>query len=170
MDLDTEPVRELCEEDGRDYLMADIKSPEERSLNMAKIHCRDTKPEIWLRKRLFARGYRYRKNVNSIAGHPDLWLRRYDTVIFVHGCFWHRHNSCKYAYMPKSRIEFWTDKFGRNISRDNQVREQLRNEGIRILIVWECTIKKMVRYPETELDITQKIEEFLRSAEEYLEL
>lgn len=85
----------------------DIKTPEERSKNMAAIHSRNTKPEIWFRKQLFARGYRYRLNTNRIQGHPDIYLRKYNTAIFIHGCFWQRHQGCKYAYMPKSRVEFW---------------------------------------------------------------
>ncbi|MCR4657461.1 MAG: very short patch repair endonuclease, partial [Lachnospiraceae bacterium] len=122
------------------------------------------------RKRMFASGYRYRKNLNNITGHPDLWLRRYNTVIFVHGCFWHRHKGCKYAYTPKSRTEFWNDKFDRNIRRDQQVREKLKGDGIRILIVWECTIKKMRKSSETEENVMQKIQEFLGSSAEYFEI
>ena len=87
--------------------MTDIKSPEERSRNMAAIRSKDTKPEVYLRKLLFAQGYRYRKNYKKIPGHPDIYLPKYRTAIFVHGCFWHRHQGCKYAYMPYSNIEFW---------------------------------------------------------------
>lgn len=82
--------------------MTDIKSPEERSRNMAAIRSKDTKPEVYLRKLLFAQGYRYRKNYKKIPGHPDIYLPKYRTAIFVHGCFWHRHQGCKYAYMPKA--------------------------------------------------------------------
>ena len=92
----------------------DIKSPEERSKNMAAIHSKNTKPEIYFRKLLFARGYRYSLNSKNIPGHPDVYLRKYNTAIFVHGCFWHRHNGCKYAYMPKSREDFWAEKFETN--------------------------------------------------------
>ena len=91
--------------------MADIKTPEERSRNMSKIRSRDTKPEVWLRKKLFERGYRYRKNVSNVPGHPDAWLAKYNTAVFVHGWFWHRHEGCKYAYTPKSQVEFWTDEY-----------------------------------------------------------
>ena len=91
--------------------MADIKSPEERSRNMRAIRSKDTKPEVYLRKLLFAQGLRYRKNVSQIPGHPDMYLAKYRTGIFVHGRFWHRHEGCKYAYMPKSRTEFWQKKF-----------------------------------------------------------
>ena len=98
--------------------MADIKSSEERSQNMARIHSKDTKPEVWFRKQLFKYGYRYRKHINSLPGHPDLWLSKYNTAIFVHGCFWHHHNGCKFAYMPKSRVDFWQKKFKNNIMRE----------------------------------------------------
>ena len=123
----------------------DIKSAEDRSRNMAAIRSKDTKPEIFFRKLLFANGFRYRKNVNYVPGHPDLYLAKYHTAIFVHGCFWHRHNGCKYAYMPKSRTEFWTEKFERNIARDKEVLKQLVERNIKCLIVWECTVDKMLK-------------------------
>lgn len=123
--------------------MADILSPEERSRNMAAIKNRDTKPEVYLRKLLFTKGYRYRIADKNIPGHPDIFLRKYNTAIFVHGCFWHRHPGCKYAYTPKSRVEFWQKKFDDNIRRDAVVAEELQKQGIKQLIVWECTIKQM---------------------------
>lgn len=150
--------------------MADIKSPEERSLNMAKIRSKDTKPEVWLRKQLFERGYRYRKNVNNVPGHPDLWLAKYDTAVFVHGCFWHRHENCKYAYMPKSRVEFWSEKFRRNQERDKVVKEELEKVGVKMLIVWECTVKKMMRDDVASNNMMKKIEAFLLSKEYFKEL
>ena len=91
--------------------MADIKSPIERSRNMAAIHGQNTKPEMYLRKLLFAHGFRYRKNYKELPGHPDIYLPKYRTAIFVHGCFWHRHKGCKHAYMPKSNVEFWEKSF-----------------------------------------------------------
>ena len=121
----------------------DIKSPEERSRNMAAIHSKNTKPEVWFRKQLFAKGYRYSLNTNKVPGHPDIYLRKYNTAIFVHGCFWHRHLGCKYAYMPKSRVEFWKKKFETNVKRDQEVQKELYNQGIKCLIIWVCTIKKM---------------------------
>lgn len=123
----------------------DIKSPEERSRNMAAIRSKDTKPEIYFRKLLFARGYRYSLNSSKIFGHPDIYLRKYNTAVFIHGCFWHRHFGCQYAYMPKSRDEFWQKKFAANIKRDYVVRMKLQDEGIKCLIVWECTVKRMKR-------------------------
>lgn len=150
--------------------MADIKSPEERSRNMAKIRSKDTKPEVWLRKQLFERGYRYRKNVNNVPGHPDLWLAKYDTAIFVHGCFWHRHEGCKYAYMPKSRVDFWSEKFRRNHERDEVVREELGRVGVKMLIIWECSVKRMMKDSESEQSVFEVIERFLRTDEGYMEL
>ncbi len=90
--------------------MADIVSPEKRSQNMSAIRSKNTKPEVYLRKLLFAQGYRYRIADKSVPGHPDIFLRKYNTAIFVNGCFWHRHPGCKYAYTPKSRVEFWQKK------------------------------------------------------------
>ena len=149
--------------------MADIKSPEERSQNMSKIRSRDTKPEVWLRKKLFERGYRYRKNVNNVPGHPDIWLAKYDTAVFVHGCFWHRHEGCKYAYTPKSRVEFWTEKFRKNIEWDKVVRVELADVGVRMLIVWECTVKRMMKDEETASEVLREIDAFLLSDEGYME-
>ena len=120
--------------------MADIKTPEERSRNMSAIRSKDTKPELYLRKLLFAEGLRYRKNVQKLPGCPDMYFARYHTAVFVHGCFWHRHEGCKYAYTPKTRMEFWQQKFETNIRRDKVVQEQLAAMNIRCLVVWECTL------------------------------
>lgn len=140
----------------------DIKSPEERSRNMAAIRSKDTKPEIYFRKLLFARGYRYSLNSSKVPGHPDVYLRKYNTAIFIHGCFWHRHFGCQYAYMPKSRGEFWQKKFTANVKRDYVVRMELQDEGIKCLIVWECTVKRMKR---NQVDC----EKYLKMAERFLE-
>ncbi len=150
--------------------MADIKSKEERSKNMAAIKNKDTKPEVYLRKLLFNHGYRYRKYSKKIPGHPDLWLRKYNTAIFIHGCFWHRHNGCKYAYMPKSRIGFWNTKFDNNIKRDVATREKLRDNQIRCLVIWECTIRKTYKSPESQKQLIENLIFFLQSDIEYLEI
>lgn len=150
--------------------MADIKSPEERSNNMAKIRSKDTKPEVWFRKKLFAKGYRYRKNVNSLPGHPDLWLAKYNTSIFIHGCFWHRHKDCKYAYTPKSRVEFWNEKFQKNKKRDVLVMAQLQSMNTKTIIIWECTIKRMQRSDELLDEIMTQVQCFLNSDDLVLEL
>ena len=143
--------------------MADIVSPECRSKNMSAIRSKDTKPEIYLRKLLFAEGYRYRIAEKSIPGHPDMFLRKYNTAIFVHGCFWHRHQGCKYAYTPKSRVEFWQKKFDDNIRRDAIVRVTLQENQIKCLIVWECTIKQMMKSPQFKEQIIEDICDFIVS-------
>ena len=143
----------------------DIKSPEERSKNMAAIHSKNTKPEIYLRKLLFAKGYRYGVNSKSVPGHPDIYMKKYNTAIFVHGCFWHRHEGCKYAYMPKSRVEFWQKKFVANVSRDEFVRKELKGKKIKVVIVWECTIKEMKKNKRIEQEIIALIENFLLSSD-----
>lgn len=140
----------------------DIKSPEERSRNMAAIRSKDTRPEIYFRKLLFAQGYRYSLNSSKIPGHPDIYLHKHNTAIFIHGCFWHRHSGCRHAYMPKSRVEFWQKKFESNVKRDYVVRMELQHEGIKCLIVWECTIKRMKRNQED-------CEKYLKMAEKFLE-
>ena len=150
--------------------MADIKSPEERSRNMRAIHSKDTKPEVYFRKLLFARGLRYRKNVQRIPGHPDLYLAKYQTAIFIHGCFWHRHEGCKYAYTPKSRQDFWQHKFESNVKRDAAVREELATSGIRWIIIWECTIRNMRKTPEKEREVVSDVMAFLKGTTYSMEL
>ncbi len=148
----------------------DIKSSEERSRNMEAIRSKDTKPEIFFRKLLFSRGFRYRKNVSYICGHPDLYLAKYHTAIFIHGCFWHRHRGCKYSYSPKSRQDYWNNKFDRNIARDDTVKKELAGKRIKCMIVWECTIKTMAKSAEaTDLAIKECIQ-FLNSDQLYLEI
>ena len=143
--------------------MADTISPERRSQNMSAIRSKDTKPEIYLRKLLFAEGYRYRIAEKSIPGHPDMFLRKYNTAIFVHGCFWHRHQGCKYAYTPQSRVEFWQKKFDDNVRRDAVVRTALQENNIKCLVVWECTIKQMMKSPQLRDQIITEICSFINS-------
>lgn len=150
--------------------MADIVSPEQRSKNMSAIRSKNTRPEIYFRKLLFSKGYRYGLNSNRVPGHPDIYLKKYNTAIFVHGCFWHRHDGCKYAYTPKSRIEFWMKKFENNQKRDQEVKKELLTERVKQLIIWECTIKQMNRNREKENEILKRTELFLGSDELYLEL
>lgn len=148
----------------------DIKSPEERSKNMAAIHSKNTKPEIYLRKLLFARGYRYGVNSKSVPGHPDIYLKEYNTAIFVHGCFWHRHEGCKYAYMPKSRVEFWKKKFDTNMKRDAIVQKELTDKKVKVMIVWECTVKKMKKDEEFRKEKLNQIEKYLLTDEYRMEI
>ena len=150
--------------------MADIKSPEERSANMAAIKSKDTKPEVFLRKLLFSAGYRYRKNYKNIPGHPDIYLAKYHTAIFMNGCFWHRHSGCKYAYVPKTRQEYWLTKFKQNKERDQLVRKELEESGIRQLIIWECTIRNMKKTADDQNVLLKEIEAFFKSNTQYLEI
>lgn len=119
----------------------DIWSREKRSEVMSRIRNKGTKPEVTLRKALFARGFRYRVNVKTLPGKPDIVLPRYKTVIFVHGCFWHGHPGCKYAYTPKSNTEFWVNKISGNRERDAVVKRELEESGWKVIIVWECEIR-----------------------------
>lgn len=122
--------------------MADVHSKEVRSYNMSKVKSKDTKPELLVRKFLFANGLRYRLYDKKLPGKPDIILSKYKTVIFIHGCFWHGHENCKYAVMSKTRTEFWTTKIEGNKQRDKNNIEQLRNKGWNVLIVNGCELKK----------------------------
>ena len=115
---------------------------EQRSRNMSAIKSKNTKPEIAVRKLLHSMGYRFRLHRKDLPGSPDIVLPKYKTVIFVHGCFWHRHENCKYASTPKTRSEFWESKFGGNIKRDKINQTNLIKLGWKIIIVWECDLKK----------------------------
>lgn len=125
--------------------MADKHSKEVRSYNMSQIRSTNTKPEEVVRKYLFSRGFRYRKNDKRYPGKPDIVLPKYKTVIFVNGCFWHKHDGCRYFVWPKSNIEFWEEKITRNVNRDNDNYQKLKEMGWNVLIVWECELKKEVR-------------------------
>lgn len=148
----------------------DIKSPEERSKNMSAIRSGNTRPEIYFRKLLFAQGYRYSLGSEKVPGHPDIYLRKYNTAIFIHGCFWHRHPDCKYAYMPKSRVNFWQKKFEANVKRDYIVRMELSDRSVKCLIVWECTVKKMAKNYEDCERYLYRTESFLKGDDLFLEL
>lgn len=167
--MDAFKVRFLCAR-GRGTLMADIVSPEKRSQNMSAIRSKNTKPEVYLRKLLFAQGYRYRIADKSVPGHPDIFLRKYNTAIFVNGCFWHRHPGCKFAYTPKSRVEFWQKKFDDNVRRDSVVKAELLEHGIKLLTVWECAIRRMQRDKIEEERALAKIIFFIKSNEKNAEI
>ncbi|MFC7380090.1 very short patch repair endonuclease [Brevundimonas sp. GCM10030266] len=119
--------------------MVDTLTPRERSVRMSRIKSRDTKPELALRKALHALGLRYRL-VTKLPGKPDLVLPRHEAVVFVHGCFWHRHPGCKVATTPKSNTSFWNEKFERNVARDKKVLGELRALGWRVFVAWECEL------------------------------
>lgn len=120
----------------------DVHSKEVRSYNMSMIKGKDTKPEELVRKFLFSKGLRYRKNVKTLPGKPDIVLKKYQTVVFVNGCFWHAHKNCKYFVMPKSNAEFWNEKISRNIVRDSATYQVLSKLGWNVIVVWECELKK----------------------------
>ena len=122
--------------------MADRLTAEQRSWNMSRVRNKDTSIEVKVRKWLFHQGYRYRKNVKTLPGKPDIVLNTYKTVIFIHGCFWHRHPSCKDATIPKTRTEFWQEKFDRNVANDERHIRQLEDAGYTVLILWECEINR----------------------------
>lgn len=121
----------------------DKLTPEKRSWNMGRIRSKDTKPEKTVRSLLHKLGYRFRIHRKDLPGKPDIVMPKFKTVIFVHGCFWHRHKGCKYAYNPKSKQEFWKKKFQDNIKRDKKKRDELERLGWKILIIWECELKDL---------------------------
>ena len=140
----------------------DKHSKETRSYNMSMIKSTGTKPEEMVRKYLFSRGLRYRKNVRSLPGKPDIVLRKYKTVVFVNGCFWHGHSNCKYFVMPKSNVKFWQEKISRTIMRDNEAYEKLADLGWNVLTIWECQLKKNYREKSLEYlyyNITRNIKD-----------
>ncbi|GHT39850.1 hypothetical protein AGMMS49965_07090 [Bacteroidia bacterium] len=118
---------------------------------MSKIRSKNTKPELKLRKALFARGFRYRVNDTKLPGKPDIVLLKYKTVIFLHGCFWHKHEGCKYAYTPKTNTKFWVDKITSNAERDKVNFQKLTALGWNVLTVWECEIRHEYKYDLTPL-------------------
>ena len=120
--------------------MSDIYSKSKRSEIMSNISGKETKPEILVRKFLFAKGFRFRKNVKDLPGKPDIVLSKYKTVIFIHGCFWHGH-SCKRGTLPETNHEFWQEKIGKNIERDALNASELKESNWNVVIVWQCEIK-----------------------------
>lgn len=123
----------------------DIKSKAARSKNMSAIKGKDTRPEMVVRRMLHSMGYRYRLHVKDLPGKPDIYLKKYNTIIFVHGCFWHQHRNCKYAYKPKSNIKFWIPKLKGNAERDRVVERELRRRRYNVVKVWECEIEGQKR-------------------------
>lgn len=121
--------------------MADVHSPETRSYNMSRIKGKNTKPEEQVRKYLFSRGFRYRKNVSDLPGKPDIILPKYKTCIFINGCFWHKHEGCKYFVWPKNNAEFWEKKINGNVERDLRQQQELQALGWKVIVVWECELK-----------------------------
>lgn len=119
----------------------DVHDKKTRSYNMSCIKGKNTKPEEIVRKYLFSQGFRYRKNDKKLPGKPDIVLPKYKTVIFVNGCFWHKHDGCRYFVWPKSNAEFWKNKIESNLERDKRQYNELQELGWHIIVVWECQLK-----------------------------
>ena len=124
--------------------MSDIKKDLQRHYIMSRVHSKNTKPEIKLRKELWRLGFRYRINDKELPGSPDIVLPKYRTAIFIHGCFWHGHRNCKKYTVPKTNTEFWVSKVARNQERDQAVWRQLEAKGWKVIIVWECQVGKAI--------------------------
>lgn len=130
--------------------MADTVSKEKRSEIMSHVTGKETKPEIIVRKYLFARGLRYRKNVKRLPGTPDIVFPKYKTAVFVNGCFWHGHKGCKYSHLPSSKFEYWEKKIADNIERDERKKRELEGLGYRVLIIWQCQLKSNTKIETLE--------------------
>ena len=130
--------------------MPDHLTPQQRHRCMSHIRSKATKPEMLVRKWLWAHGYRYRLNVKSVPGKPDIVMRKYRTAIFVNGCFWHGHEGCKYFVMPKSNTEFWQNKIAHNRQRDQRNYDILLQNGWQVIIIWQCKLTKQ------ELELTMQ--------------
>ena len=129
------------------------KVSEQRSRNMSAIKQKNTKPEIAVRKLLHSLGYRFRLHSKGLPGSPDIVLPKYKTVIFVHGCFWHRHENCKYASTPKTRKEFWNKKFTENKKRDSEIQEKIKILDWRSVVIWECETKNIENLRDKIIDV-----------------
>ncbi len=123
--------------------MTDRITKQRRSWNMSRIRAKNTKPELSVRSLLHRLGFRFRIHVRRLPGCPDIVLPKWRTVVFVNGCFWHRHKNCKFAYSPKSRRAFWEEKFTANIMRDRQRQRDLRRLGWTVVVVWECQAREI---------------------------
>ena len=121
--------------------MADVHDKQTRSYNMSRIKGKNTKPEVMVRKFLFANGFRYRLHDKDLPGKPDLVLKKFKTVIFIHGCYWHGHEGCRYFIPPKTRTEWWLNKINGNKKKDIKSIVALKKEGWNVLIIWECELK-----------------------------
>lgn len=132
--------------------MADTVSKQKRSEIMSHVTGKETKPEIMVRKYLFARGLRYRKNVKQLPGTPDIVFPKYKTAVFVNGCFWHGHKGCKYSHLPSTNLEYWEKKIADNLERDERKTRKLEKLGYRVLIVWQCQLK-----PNTKIETLETL-------------
>ena len=148
----------------------DRMTKEERSRNMAAIKGRNTEPELYLRRLLFGLGMRYRVSPSDKEGHPDIWLAKYNAVIFVNGCFWHAHAGCRNFRIPSDNKDFWEDKLRKNKERDLNVYRNLLTEGHRVLVVWECLIRQMKKNQDVRTAVLLDICGFLSDDILYQEL
>lgn len=123
--------------------MSDVFSKDDRSRIMSKISCKDTKPEILVRRILHKMGFRYRLHVNDLPGTPDIVLPRHKKIIFVHGCFWHGHEGCNRSKRPKTNVDFWNQKIDGNIERDEKTKEELEEMGWKVLVIWQCQTRDL---------------------------
>ena len=121
------------------------KKPMTRRPNMARVKSKNTKPEVFLRKLLWHKGFRYRLNYKELPGSPDLYIPKYRVAIFVNGCFWHMHENCRYSSIPKNNHDFWKSKLEGNVERDKQNYIKLESMGIKVIVVWGCEIKQMMK-------------------------
>lgn len=137
----------------------DIFDKSRRSQLMAKVKQKNTAPEIIVRKFLFSKGFRYRINVKSLSGTPDIVLSKYKTVIFVHGCFWHGH-TCRAGHLPSSNLDYWVTKIEKNIERDNRKINELEKLGWNVVVIWQCEIKALknreIRFSKLISEIERK--------------
>ena len=137
--------------------MVDIYEKKKRSQIMSKIFASETTPEILVRKYIFSKGFRFRKNLKSLPGKPDIVLPKYKTIILVHGCFWHGHKKCKASTLPTTRREFWKEKIDGNIKRDIKNIKRLRKLGWMVIIVWQCKLKNTKVRQRTLSKLEEKI-------------
>ena len=128
----------------------DTLTKDRRSWNMSRIKSKDTVPEMRVRSALHHAGYRFRLHVKDLPGKPDIVLSKYKTVIFVHGCFWHRHKGCSNATMPSTNQDFWKEKFSQNVKRDKREQLKLKRLGWKVIVIWECELKE-ISFLETRL-------------------
>lgn len=131
--------------------MSDRITKEQRSKNMSRIRGKDTSIEIKVRKYLYHHGFRYRKNVKSLPGTPDIVLMKYNVVLFVNGCFWHHHHNCKYATVPKTNPLYWKEKIEKNVENDIKNYNKLVQLDYKVIVIWECEIKECFEYRMNEL-------------------
>lgn len=143
----------------------DNKTPEARSLNMKAVAGKNTKPEMFVRSLLHKSGFRFSLHKKGLPGSPDLCMSKYKTVIFINGCFWHQHKGCKKAALPKTNVDFWSEKLGKNLQRDQLQYEELEKMGWRVLVIWGCICQQ-----KNATQILEKVRKFLTGNEKYSEI